>query len=804
MVGSLGGEAMKAKMQAGGDTKEWYDWEWVIVYDGEDGATGIARSVAGRMCGEIDGGVLGKEKDANSCGAPKIATLKGGFGTFKNQYPHLCDSSAAKPPAGPPMQLNLPAGNRAPGNLTLPTTSAFLGPFTAPTILPSHFAHPHPSYNPLGPIQLPTANAAPSTPPYASHVAVGSQSASRSAQDMLVDAEDVVRKFRMVEEDEKRRLEMSLRCRSGEEMWSVSDGLEGGVRNRYNNIWPFNHNRVKLPKRNPHDCDYINASHIISPLEMAGISPGTESESSPKSDIESPVSATSMDVEQDAPVHEDVHAHRHGHGHRYKTKKNRSYIATQGPMQDTFEDFWRMIVCEDSNLILMLCSEDSRLSNACEGSNSPTFNPFPHLRRARSCDTYWPAPHQTITFPTVTITCEDEVDLFGGELVIRKFLVSPIGGWDKERHVWQVQYTKWPDHGVPEDPDAALRLHFVVESVRKSVRRAHQRLVASREMEVDQEQDAGGDKVTVKDPPMVVHCSAGCGRTGAYIVIEAAVEVLRSRGGEVGEFLSGGMVGEGMPQASMMPQQPTTPYHPPPMTPHPFAMATPFFTPFETPSLINTEAGAFFPMTPGVVTSVAEANKGEYPFRVPPALPTTTTARTPFYTAGIYPQTPGVGTSYIGRDYLTARTGMPANPLLLHQQPLATAPAPAAHRHTTAFAPPQQAHTTNTLPQDVVLTFTHLLRTQRLLMVQSVTQFKFCYDVVKRFGDIWSGRKGGMSDAAGGKEGTVPMSVEGPSGGVDARTQTRGGGDAAKVKEVYEKIVGREDVDTVLRRVCAI
>ncbi|KAJ3050695.1 hypothetical protein HK097_008322 [Rhizophlyctis rosea] len=776
MMGSLGGDSMKTNQ--GGVAREWYEWEWVVVYDGEEGGGGVARTVAGRMMDEVKGG------KANGA-EPRIALLQGGFASFKQNFPHLCEASApsesTKRPRG--MHLNLPPSNRPPNPFAAaapPTPSLLgpLGPFTAPTILPSHLSHSQP-YNPLAPNARPATNAAPSTPPYASHLAFGPS--SRSAQELTSDAEDVVRKFRMVEEDEKRRLEMSLRCRSGEEMWSVSDGLEGGVRNRYNNIWPFNHNRVKLPKRNANDSDYINASHIRSPLEVVGLGTGSESDETPKSDVEEPRApmadcASPMDTDR---VDEK---HRLSLGRGRKSRRNRSYIATQGPLPDTFEDFWRMIVSEDVNLILMLCSEDSRMTTASTPT-SPSFNPFPHLRKNRSCDTYWPALHQTLDFPTITIACEDEEEVFGGEIVVRRFSVSPKKGLGSERKAWQVQYTKWPDHGVPEDPDAALRLHFVVESMRQHIRGPQS--PQGNAMDVDEPQPV--EKVHKKDPPMVVHCSAGCGRTGAYIVIEAAVEVLRSRGGEIGEFLTGGMAGE--EKESSTPQPPMTPYPLPLMTPGlSFPAQTPFFTPMETPSLFQTEAGGFFPVTPGVVTSVAESGQG-YPFG--------NTARTPFYTANVFAQTPGLG-AHLGRDYMSIR---PAPPQPAHHHSM---PAPAPHTPVPQppphLAPQPQTSTSSTLPQDLVLTFTHHLRTQRLLMVQSVTQFKFCYDVVKRFGEVWWGKKLSVSEDIKGDE-AVPMSVEGvdaPShhGGVAMSKEPSAGG-----RDVYERIVGRGDVENVLRRV---
>ena len=150
------------------------------------------------------------------------------------------------------------------------------------------------------------------------------------------------------------------------------------------------------------------------------------------------------------------------------------YIATQGPLASTVGDFWQMVLESESTLIVMVT---------------------PLVERGRTkCHQYWPGRNDTLDAGNgLRITCtrvQAEVD---EGLVRREFRLSTADG-RIERHVTQVQYVAWPDHGVPAD--AGQFLNFCLE-----VRRLRQGMVE----------------------PAIVHCSAGVGRTGVLILMEAAM-----------------------------------------------------------------------------------------------------------------------------------------------------------------------------------------------------------------------------------------------------------------------------------------
>ena len=82
--------------------------------------------------------------------------------------------------------------------------------------------------------------------------------------------------------------------------------------------------------------------------------------------------------------------------------------------------------------------------------------------------------------------------------------------------VVQLHFTGWPDRGVPSDP--ALFLNFLHTAM--AVQNAAQQTAAAR-----------GEERT---PPLLVHCSAGVGRTGVFILVYAVLTYLPyvSKGGK--------------------------------------------------------------------------------------------------------------------------------------------------------------------------------------------------------------------------------------------------------------------------------
>uniref|UniRef100_A0A3Q2FG41 Receptor-type tyrosine-protein phosphatase F n=1 Tax=Cyprinodon variegatus TaxID=28743 RepID=A0A3Q2FG41_CYPVA len=155
-------------------------------------------------------------------------------------------------------------------------------------------------------------------------------------------------------------------------------------------------------------------------------------------------------------------------------RKQNAYIATQGPLPETVCDFWRMVWEQRTCTIVMMTrlEEKSRVK----------------------CDQYWPS-RGTETHGTVQVTILDSLEL--ATYVTRRFNLNKKGSCEK-REVHQLQFLAWPDHGVPEHPTPFLGFLQRVRACNPP--------------------DAG---------PVVVHCSAGVGRTGCFIAIDAMLERMK-------------------------------------------------------------------------------------------------------------------------------------------------------------------------------------------------------------------------------------------------------------------------------------
>ncbi|XP_070465998.1 receptor-type tyrosine-protein phosphatase F isoform X22 [Equus przewalskii] len=155
-------------------------------------------------------------------------------------------------------------------------------------------------------------------------------------------------------------------------------------------------------------------------------------------------------------------------------RKQNAYIATQGPLPETMGDFWRMVWEQRTATVVMMTrlEEKSRVK----------------------CDQYWPA-RGTETYGLIQVTLLDTVEL--ATYTVRTFALHRSGSSEK-RELRQFQFMAWPDHGVPEYPTPILAFLRRVKACNPL--------------------DAG---------PMVVHCSAGVGRTGCFIVIDAMLERMK-------------------------------------------------------------------------------------------------------------------------------------------------------------------------------------------------------------------------------------------------------------------------------------
>ncbi|XP_076403356.1 tyrosine-protein phosphatase non-receptor type 4 isoform X6 [Peromyscus maniculatus bairdii] len=147
------------------------------------------------------------------------------------------------------------------------------------------------------------------------------------------------------------------------------------------------------------------------------------------------------------------------------------YIACQGPLPHTCKDFWQMTWEQGSSMVVMLTTQ---------------------VERGRvKCHQYWPEPTGSSSYGCYQVTCHSEE---GNPAYIFRKMTLFNQEKNESRQLTQIQYTAWPDHGVPDDSSDFL--DFVCH-VRK--------------------------KRAGKEEPVVVHCSAGIGRTGVLITMETAM-----------------------------------------------------------------------------------------------------------------------------------------------------------------------------------------------------------------------------------------------------------------------------------------
>lgn len=161
-------------------------------------------------------------------------------------------------------------------------------------------------------------------------------------------------------------------------------------------------------------------------------------------------------------------------------KEPRKYIAAQGPRDETVDDFWRMIWEQKATVIVMV--------TRCEEGNR------------NKCAEYWPSMEEgTRAFKDIVVTINDHKRC--PDYIIQKLNIAHKKEKATGREVTHIQFTSWPDHGVPEDPHLLLKLRRRVNAFSNFF-----------------------------SGPIVVHCSAGVGRTGTYIGIDAMLEGLEAEG----------------------------------------------------------------------------------------------------------------------------------------------------------------------------------------------------------------------------------------------------------------------------------
>ncbi|XP_062021947.1 protein-tyrosine-phosphatase PTP1 isoform X2 [Rosa rugosa] len=154
------------------------------------------------------------------------------------------------------------------------------------------------------------------------------------------------------------------------------------------------------------------------------------------------------------------------------------FIATQGPLPHTYEDFWEMVLENHCPVVVML----TRLVD---------------YYKMVKCGDYFQAEDGPREFGNITIATK-WTRTTGTSLVLRLLEVSSKELEEPPMSVLHIQYPEWPDHGVPTDTIAVREILKTIYQVPPNL------------------------------GPIVVHCSAGIGRTGTYCTIHNTIQRILS------------------------------------------------------------------------------------------------------------------------------------------------------------------------------------------------------------------------------------------------------------------------------------
>jgi protein tyrosine phosphatase len=457
----------------------WRVCKYIVIYD--------ARSTEKRDATSAIN-ILKKFTNEGWEGRPCI--LRGGIEEFSQKYPHLTDDQLGHEmmTSKKPLSLDLVTANVAPvvRGSEIPRLKSTANPF---------FSNIRQNMDLVGDVDQIDVKRPEDIDPQADCFLPKWLRKAAAVEDH---GKTVAAKFLRIEQDELSRMQKALSSRVSYET-PVADtertiqiaGVEKGGKNRYNNIWPFEHARVRLQGRPEGACDYVNASHIKA------------------------------------------------------SWSNKRYIASQGPLPATFEvslwhsfiigfflrkckDFWSVVWDQDVRVIVMLTAEseggqlkchpywaakeygafklkalsEKKVSLDLQKHRRSMTRKDSSRRRARNSTESSPAPSPAN-------------ELY---VIVRKFTLSHSSEpFMRMREVTQLHYSSWPDFGAPAHP---IHLLALIEMA-NSLQRAASSPAARPHTKADDPEDSPHAR------PLLVHCSAGCGRTGTFCTVDSVVDMLK-------------------------------------------------------------------------------------------------------------------------------------------------------------------------------------------------------------------------------------------------------------------------------------
>ncbi|KAI0908387.1 hypothetical protein F4823DRAFT_493115 [Ustulina deusta] len=273
-------------------------------------------------------------------------------------------------------------------------------------------------------------------------------------------------------------------------------GVEKGGKNRYKDILPFEHARVRLTSVGAGACDYINASHVQA------------------------------------------------------SRSHKRYIAAQGPLPATFEDFWSVVWDQDVRVMVMLTAEEEGGQLKCHPYwrgrefGPIKLRPLSEKKVSLDIDKYTSNPAHTSSpvggpelgrrRANTTTTLDPSVppqQQFQSQgdahyVIIRKFALSHAAHpFEPIREITHLHYPSWPDFGTPAQPSHLLALVELANVMQRSTLPVDSKAIIAEYPATMSWYDEPESEANAR--PLLVHCSAGCGRTGTFCTVDSVIDMLK-------------------------------------------------------------------------------------------------------------------------------------------------------------------------------------------------------------------------------------------------------------------------------------
>ncbi|KAJ2977705.1 hypothetical protein NUW58_g7727 [Xylaria curta] len=463
---------------------EWADVKYLIIYDGSSSEKRDAAAAMNMF-----------KKFMNESFRGRSCLLKGGFQAFAAAYPTSIDYKSASERGGTSVtssQGGRPSFAPVIGGVALPSTANNPNPFFSNIRQNMDLADGVGQMD----ISVPSNLDFNVLPPWL-----------RDATQQTDHGKKVSDRFLNIERNEQSRMRDAYSAfnESAPQAWKSGKvqlcGVEKGVKNRYKDILPFEHARVRLNCGEDGTCDYINASHVQA------------------------------------------------------SRSHKRYIAAQGPLPATFGDFWSVVWDQDVRVIVMLTAEEEGGQLKChsywrEREYGPMrLKPLSEKKVSLDIDKYMSnsvpsnaagnsesgrrRANTTTTFETPGGAPQQKKLSPQGDahyVVIRKFALSHTAHpFEPMREITHIHYPSWPDFGIPAQPSHLLAVVELANIMQRSALPVDAKAIAASASVEHPATMTWSDEPEseARARPLLVHCSAGCGRTGTFCTVDSVIDMLK-------------------------------------------------------------------------------------------------------------------------------------------------------------------------------------------------------------------------------------------------------------------------------------